>query len=175
MKKFWVGKLAWKIENFSEIFCQNSSSSSKLSKIFWKSSLFFPNRSSRLESFDIIKHIDTFLHHNWTRRVDSLMTWVLIMWVWQLIWVSQLHSVLIFRQFETQVSAILVSPYERSLKVRPHRQKFSRMTWYMVVRHKTCRNSVDGMGDVCRATFYVVQPRSWTAKCRSTSKEICAT
>ncbi len=49
------------------------------------------------------------------------------------------------------------------LKVRPHGQKFSRKTWYnMVVRHKTCRGrgSVDGMGDVYRATFYVVQPRS---------------
>ncbi len=50
-----------------------------------------------------------------------------------------------------------------SLKVRPHGQKFSRTTWYnMVVRHKTCygRGSVDSMGDVCRATFYVVRPRS---------------
>ncbi len=30
----------------------------------------------------------------------------------------------------------------------------------MVVRHKTCcgRGSVDSMGDVCRATFYVVRP-----------------
>ncbi len=28
--------------------------------------------------------------------------------------------------------------------VRPHRQKFSRTTWYnMVVRHKTCRGSVE--------------------------------
>ncbi len=45
------------------------------------------------------------------------------------------------------------------LKVRPYGQKFSRTTWYnMVVRHKTCRGSVDGMGDVCRATFYVVRP-----------------
>ncbi len=45
------------------------------------------------------------------------------------------------------------------LKVRPHGQKFSRTKWYnMVVRHKTCRGSVDGMGDVCRATFYVVRP-----------------
>ncbi len=36
------------------------------------------------------------------------------------------------------------------IKVRPHGQKFSRRTWYMVVRHKTCRGcgSVDGMGDV---------------------------
>ncbi len=38
------------------------------------------------------------------------------------------------------------------LKVRPHEQKFSRTTWYnMVVRHKTCRGSVDGMGDMCHA------------------------
>ncbi len=45
------------------------------------------------------------------------------------------------------------------LKARPHGQKFSRTTWYnMVVRHKTCRGSVDGMGDVCRAAFYIVQP-----------------
>ncbi len=28
----------------------------------------------------------------------------------------------------------------------------------MVVRHKTCRGSVDGVDDVCRATFYVVRP-----------------
>ncbi len=55
------------------------------------------------------------------------------------------------------------------LKVRPHGQKFSRMTWYNIVV------SVDGMGNVCRATFYVVQPRLETAKCRSTSKEIRAT
>ncbi len=51
------------------------------------------------------------------------------------------------------------------LKVRPHGQKFSGTTWYiMVVRHKTCRGrvSVDGMGDMCRATFYVVRP------CRAT-------
>ncbi len=49
----------------------------------------------------------------------------------------------------------------RKLKVRPHGQKFSRTTWYnMVVRHKTCRGSVDGMDDVCRVTFYVVRPRS---------------
>ncbi len=48
-----------------------------------------------------------------------------------------------------------------NLKVRPHGQKFSCMTWYnMVVRHKTCRGrgSVDGIGDVCCATFYVVRP-----------------
>ncbi len=47
------------------------------------------------------------------------------------------------------------------VKVRPHRQKFSRTTWYNMVmrhRHKTCCGSVDGMGDVCRATFYVVWP-----------------
>ncbi len=51
------------------------------------------------------------------------------------------------------------------VKVRPHGRKFSRTTWYnKVVRHKTCRGrgSVDGMGDVCRATFYVVRP------CRAT-------
>ncbi len=51
------------------------------------------------------------------------------------------------------------------IKVRPHGQKFSRKTWYnMVVRHKMChgRGSVDGMGDVCSATFYVVRP------CRAT-------
>ncbi len=45
--------------------------------------------------------------------------------------------------------------------MRPHGQKFSRTTWYnMVVQHKMChgRGSVDGMGDVCRATFYVVRP-----------------
>ncbi len=45
--------------------------------------------------------------------------------------------------------------------MRPHGQKFSHTTWYnMVVRHKTCRGcgSVDGMGDMRRATFYVVQP-----------------
>ncbi len=51
---------------------------------------------------------------------------------------------------------------DESVKVRPHGQKFSRTTWYnLVVRHKTCcgRGSVDGMGDVCRATFYVVRPR----------------
>ncbi len=41
------------------------------------------------------------------------------------------------------------------VKVRPHGQKVSRTTWYMVVRHKTCRGcgGVDGRGDVCRATF----------------------
>ncbi len=45
-------------------------------------------------------------------------------------------------------------------KVRPHGQKFSRTTWYnMVVRHKPCRGSVDGMGDVCRATFYILRSR----------------
>ncbi len=50
-----------------------------------------------------------------------------------------------------------------SVKVRPHRQKFSGTTCYnMVVQHKTCHGSVDGMGDVCRATFCVVQP------CRAT-------
>ncbi len=44
-----------------------------------------------------------------------------------------------------------------TVKVRPRGQKFSRTTWYnMVVRHKMCRGSVDGMGDVFRATFYVV-------------------
>ncbi len=48
-----------------------------------------------------------------------------------------------------------------NIKVRTHGQKFSRTTWYnMVVRHKTCRGSVDGLGDVCRVTFYVVRPRS---------------
>ncbi len=50
-----------------------------------------------------------------------------------------------------------------SFKVCPHGQKFSRTTWYnMVVRHKMCRGcgSVCGMGNVCRATFYVVRPRS---------------
>ncbi len=63
-----------------------------------------------------------------------------------------------------------------SIKVRPHGQKFSHTICYnMVVLHKMCRGCVDGMGDVCHATFYVVRPRSWTAKCRSTSKEICAT
>ncbi len=63
-----------------------------------------------------------------------------------------------------------------TVKVRPHGQKFSCTTWYnMVVQHKTWRGSVDGMGDVCHVTFYVVRPRSWTAKCRSTSKEIRAT
>ncbi len=47
------------------------------------------------------------------------------------------------------------------VKVRPRGQKFSRTTWYnIVVRHKKCRDSVDGMGDVCLATFYVVRPRS---------------
>ncbi len=47
-----------------------------------------------------------------------------------------------------------------NIKVRPHRQKFSHTTWYnMVVRYKTCRGSVDSMGDVCRATFYVVRPK----------------
>ncbi len=77
------------------------------------------------------------------------------------------------RQFT--VSDIHRKMAECYLKVRPHRQKFSRTTWYnMVVWHKTCRgcSSVDGMGDVCRATFYVVRPRWWTAKCQSTSKEI---
>ncbi len=44
----------------------------------------------------------------------------------------------------------------------------------MVVRHKTSRGSVDGMGDVCHATFYVARPRSWTTKYRSTSKEMRA-
>ncbi len=48
-----------------------------------------------------------------------------------------------------------------AVKVRPHGQKFSRRTWYnMVVRHKTCRGSADGTGNVCRATFYVVRPIS---------------
>ncbi len=47
-----------------------------------------------------------------------------------------------------------------SVKVRLHGQKFSRTTWYnMVVQHKMCRSCVDGMGDVCCATFYVVRPR----------------
>ncbi len=56
------------------------------------------------------------------------------------------------------------------IKVHPHGQKFSRTTWYnMVVRHKTCCGwgSVDGMGDVCRATFYVVRP------CRATKIVNC--
>ncbi len=40
--------------------------------------------------------------------------------------------------------------------MRPHGQKFSRTTWYyMVVRPKTCRGSVDSRGDVCRATKIV--------------------
>ncbi len=69
----------------------------------------------------------------------------------------------------------VATPYW-SLKARSHGQKFSHMTWYnMVVRHKTCRGSVDCMADVCCATFYVVRPRSWTAKFRSTSKGIRAT
>ncbi len=46
------------------------------------------------------------------------------------------------------------------VKVRPHGQKFSSTTWYnMVMRHKMCRGSVDGMGNVCHAAFYVVRPR----------------
>ncbi len=59
------------------------------------------------------------------------------------------------------INTLHVSQHQIHEKVRPHGQKFSRTTWYnMVVRHKTCRGrgSVDGMGDVCRATFYVVQP-----------------
>ncbi len=47
----------------------------------------------------------------------------------------------------------------KCLKVHPRGQKFSRTTWYnMVVRYKMCRGNVDGMRDVCRATFYVVRP-----------------
>ncbi len=48
-----------------------------------------------------------------------------------------------------------------NLKVGTHGQTFSCMTWYnMVVQHKTCHGSVDGTGDMYRATFYVVRPRS---------------
>ncbi len=46
-----------------------------------------------------------------------------------------------------------------TIKVRPHGQKFSRTIWYnMVVRRKTFRGNVDGMGYMCCATFYTVRP-----------------
>ncbi len=64
--------------------------------------------------------------------------------------------------FQKEFYYLIDNPdFQESLKVRPDGQKCSRTTWYnMVVRHKTCRGSVDGVGDVCRATFYVVRPRS---------------
>ncbi len=58
-----------KNENFFKIFRKYSSIFSKLSKIFQKSWLFSPNYSSLSESFDIMKHTDTFLL---TNELDNL-------------------------------------------------------------------------------------------------------